>query len=126
MPAEPAPEPVAEEPVDASPPEADEEVATEPEVAPTVYQPTPGVPQVDLDLAFTGDCWTEVSDGAGRRLYYGLGQEGRAVTISGDAPLGVILGDAANVDLTVNGMPYPIPQAAIRGRLARLSIAAPQ
>lgn len=125
----PAPESVAREPVADSPPEAIEEPVAEPvsdaAAAPESYAPTPGVPQVDLDLAFTGDCWTEISDGAGRRLYYGLGQEGSIVTISGDAPLGVILGNAQNVDLTVNGRPYPIPQASIRGRLARLTIAAP-
>jgi len=110
--------------------EAPTEVSTEPEnlaaEESAEYQPTPGAPQVDLDIAFTGDCWTEISDGSGRRLYYALGQEGRVVTISGDAPLGVILGDAENVSLTVNGMPYPIPRSAIRGRLARLTIAAPQ
>jgi len=91
--------------------------------APTSYAPTPGVDQVELDLAFTGDCWTEVSDASGRRLYYALGQEGRVVTVSGDAPLGVILGDAQNVSLTVNGQAWPIPRSAIRGRMARVTIA---
>ena len=86
------------------------------------YQPTPGVPQVTVDLAFTGDCWTEVSDAGGRRLFYDLGADGRVVTLSGDAPLRLILGDADNVAVTVDGTPYTIPAAARRGRLARLSI----
>lgn len=94
----------------------------EPEIDVPANQPTPGVAQVEVDLTFTGDCWTEVSDASGRRLFYDLGQEGRVVTVSGDAPLRVILGDADNVSVTVDGQPWPIPAAARRGRLARLSI----
>jgi cytoskeleton protein RodZ len=88
----------------------------------TNYEPTPGVPQVSVDLTFTGDCWTEVSDASGRRLFYDLGSEGRVVTLSGDAPLRVILGDSENVSVTVDGAAWPIPSSARSGRLARLTI----
>ena len=90
------------------------------------YEPTPDVLQVALNLVFTGDCWTEVSDGAGRRLYYDLGHEGDVVNITGDEPLGVILGDVENVSLMVDGMPYSIPRSAVRDRLARLTIGSSQ
>mgnify|MGYP001265243062 CR=1 FL=1 len=93
---------------------------------PAGQTPTPDATQIELDLAFTGDCWTEVSDAGGRRLYYDLGQEGRIVSLAGDAPLGVILGDAKNVSLTVDGEPWPIPRSTIRGRVARLTIASTQ
>jgi len=79
-------------------------------------------PQVQMELAYSGDCWTEVSDGSGRRLYYDLGQAGRVISLSGDAPLHVILGDSANVRIKVNGRDYPIPASARSGRLARLDI----
>ncbi|MEE3236639.1 MAG: DUF4115 domain-containing protein, partial [Pseudomonadota bacterium] len=85
-----------------------------------------GVLQVALNLVFTGDCWTEVSDGAGRRLHYDLGHEGDVVNVIGDEPLGIILGDVENVSLMVDGMPYPIPRSAVRDRLARLTIASSQ
>ena len=75
-----------------------------------------------MEMAFSGDCWTEVSDGSGRQLYYDLGQSGRVISVSGDAPLHVILGDSANVSLKVNGSDYPIPASARSGRLARLDI----
>ena len=94
--------------------------------APVEHTPMPDATQIALDLAFTGDCWTEVSDGGGRRLYYDLGQEGRIVSLAGHAPLGVILGDAQNVSLTVDGEPWPIPQSTVRGRVARLTIASNQ
>ena len=94
------------------------------ERAPTVtsYEPTPGTPQVAMELAFSGDCWTEVTDAAGRKLFYDLGRDGRVVAVTGDAPLRVILGDANNVDITVDGEEWPIPASARRGRLARLTI----
>ncbi len=111
--------------------DAPDAVAPDPETAPltiaagtvdTEYVPTPGMPQVDVDLAFTGDCWTEVSDASGRRLFYDLGSEGRIVTLSGDAPLRVIVGDSENVSISVDGRPWPIPASARSGRLARLTI----
>jgi cytoskeleton protein RodZ len=86
------------------------------------YQPTPDAPQVTVNLAFTGDCWTEVSDAGGRRLFYDLGTEGRVVTLSGDAPIRVILGDSENVEVTVDDRLWPIPASARTGRLARLTI----
>jgi cytoskeleton protein RodZ len=95
-------------------------------VARTIIEPQPVVassgPQVGMELAFSGDCWTEVSDGSGRRLYYDLGQSGRVISLSGDAPLRVILGDSANVSIKVDGRDYPIPASARSGRLARLNI----
>ena len=96
-------------------------------VADTQPEPEPAtaesdLPQVTIDLTFTGDCWTEVSDATGTRLFYDLGTAGRAVTLSGAAPLRIVLGDADNVMLTVDGQDYAIPQSSRRGQLARLTI----
>jgi len=107
-------------------PEPEETVADELPGYEVDYEPTSGVLQVALNLVFTGDCWTEVSDGAGRRLYYDLGHEGDVVNVIGDEPLGIILGDVENVSLMVDGMPYSIPRSAVRDRLARLTIASSQ
>jgi cytoskeletal protein RodZ len=35
------------------------------------------LPQVNVELVYSGDCWTEVSDASGRSLFYDLGTEGR-------------------------------------------------
>ena len=83
------------------------------------------MPQVQVELTYTGDCWTEASDASGRRLFYDLGSAGRVVTIGGDAPLRIILGDGDNVTLKVAGRDYPIPGSARSGRLARLTINRP-
>jgi cytoskeleton protein RodZ len=109
-----------------TPDEVDATPVVEVESAQVVSAPEPVPvsqgPQVEMELTFSGDCWTEVSDGSGRRLYYDLGQSGRVVNLTGAAPLRVILGDSANVSIRVNGNDYPIPASARSGRLARLNI----
>jgi cytoskeleton protein RodZ len=77
---------------------------------------------VEVALSFSGDCWTEVTDATGRRLYFGLGTDGRSVTVRGVEPLGVLLGNGSNVSITVNGLDYVIPAADRRGNTARLTI----
>jgi cytoskeletal protein RodZ len=60
----------------------------------------PGTTQ--LALNFSGLSWVEVSDASGRRLLQGLYAAGSTRTLSGAAPLRVILGNAPAVALRVN------------------------
>ncbi|MEM9208356.1 MAG: RodZ domain-containing protein [Pseudomonadota bacterium] len=76
-----------------------------------------------LTLQFSGDCWTEVTDGAGDRLFFDLGKEGRTVEVSGEPPLRLLLGNSNNVSVSVNGDPYAVPASARRGDTARFTIA---
>ncbi len=80
---------------------------------------------VQVSIAYDGDCWTEITDAGGERLFFGLGAEGRTVSVSGAAPLSVLFGNADNVRLRVDGADYPIPATSRRGRTARFSIQAP-
>lgn len=77
---------------------------------------------VRLTLAFSGECWTEITDAGGRQLFFDLGRAGRVVNVTGRAPLAVLFGNAENVSLRVNGEPYEISAAARRGQTARLTI----
>ncbi|MEX2495162.1 MAG: RodZ domain-containing protein [Woeseia sp.] len=77
---------------------------------------------VELAMTFSGDCWTEVTDASGERLFFGLGSAGRTVTVRGNPPLQVLLGDSDNAALTVNGERYGVPSSARRGDTARLTI----
>ena len=99
-----------------------EAIATVPE---PINSAPSSLPQVRVELSYTGDCWTEVSDASGRRLFYDLGSDGRVVPLRGDAPLRIVLGDSANVSITVEGSAYRIPDSARSGRLARLTINRP-
>lgn len=87
-------------------------------------QPALGAADGDLGLrlAFRGDCWTEVTDANGQRLYFGLGTSGDEVTVSGEPPLNVLLGSSDNVAVFVDGAAYPIPASARRGETARLTL----
>ena len=77
---------------------------------------------VRLSVTFLGDCWTEITDASGRRLFFQLGRSGRTVNVSGPGPLSVLFGDVNNVDIRVNGEDFIIPAANRRGRTARLTI----
>jgi len=75
-----------------------------------------------LSLSFGEDCWTEVSDATGRRLFFGLGRAGTNIEVDGEPPLSVLLGSADQVEVRVNGSDYQIRPEERRGRTARLSL----
>ena len=102
---------------------ADEPSAEAETVVPQAQAPaTPDDGQVTLLLTFSGDCWTEISDGSGRRLYFDQGRDGRTVELRGVAPFNVLFGNAGNVTLQVNGSAYDVGSADRLGR-ARFTIA---
>jgi cytoskeleton protein RodZ len=77
---------------------------------------------MQLSITYVGDCWTEITDAAGRQLYFDLGLSGRTINLSGESPFNVLFGDADNVTLAVNGEAFQIPAASRRGKTARLTI----
>ena len=81
--------------------------------------------EIRLTLVFSGDCWTEISDADGRRLFFGMGRGGREIELTGPAPFTVLLGDADSVALQLNGSPYSIPAASRSNRTASLTILEP-
>ncbi len=80
---------------------------------------------VRLTVTFTGDCWTEITDASGDRLFFALGTAGRTVTVEGAEPLSVLFGSADNVALDVNGVRRSFSAADRRGDTARLTITSP-
>ena len=98
------------------------EVDDAPAAATQVTELLPG--QTLLSLSFRGECWTEVEDATGQRLFFELGREGESVNLAGQAPFTVVFGNAGFVDVEIDGIPFDIPAAALTGRTARLSIVA--
>ena len=78
-----------------------------------------------LSLSFTGDCWTEISDATGRRLFFDMGRSGRSVELSGQAPFDVLLGNIENVSVRVDGSAYTVMPTNPGSRTARLTIMNP-
>jgi len=89
---------------------------------PAPAQPAPSN-QVLVELSFAEDCWTEISDARGERLFYGLGSAGARSRFSASLPLSIFLGNAGGVELRVDGDQYPIPAGSRQGNLARFVIA---
>jgi cytoskeleton protein RodZ len=130
--AEPEPEPTESEFLtdagrpSAAPAEPVDDDFAKAQDAPPVFEAPPAAPpgegEVGLTVAFSGDCWTEVSDASGERLYFGLGQAGETMSVVGTAPLHVLLGDSEHATVQVDGEAFPIPRSARRGDTARLTI----
>ena len=103
----------------------DEAPITVSDPAPPPVPETIDPSQMQLSITYSGDCWTEITDAGGRRLFFALGESGRIINLSGEAPFNVLFGDVANVSLEVNGSSFDIPTSDRRGRTARLTITGP-
>jgi cytoskeleton protein RodZ len=64
---------------------------------------TATTPVSNLELRYSADCWTEISDSAGRNLAYGLIKAGQTLKLKGEAPFRVFLGYAPGVRVYYNG-----------------------
>ncbi|NVJ59906.1 MAG: DUF4115 domain-containing protein [Gammaproteobacteria bacterium] len=58
--------------------------------------------QDSLTLVFVGDCWVDIRDSNGKRLAYGVKQNGVVLTLDGVAPFAVTLGDPSVVNMQFN------------------------
>lgn len=111
-------QPAVEQP-EAEQPGAEQPGAEQPEVEQLVADEG----AMRLSVTYSGDCWTEITDASGRRLFFDLGKAGRTVELSGEPPFNVLFGNAENVSLKVNGADYAVAATDRRGRTARLTIA---
>lgn len=131
-------EPAAEAPV-AAPPSADPPATAEPGVSSAAPVATPAAANVEavseadderaapvvaipLEFSFDQESWAEVTDSRGQRLLFGLQAAGRRITVRGEPPFAIVLGNANAVRLTVDGGPYAIPTAGREGDLARFAV----
>ena len=118
---EPEPQPVdetIEPPVAGEPPEERiaQPVSPQPEVEPVAAT------SKTLLFEFSGACWTEVRDQAGKARIIGEMRSGSARRLSGQyGPFNVVLGDASVVRLTVDGQPFDL-KPFTRGKVARFTL----
>lgn len=116
----------SDEAIVVEPADSDEEPAAEPEPAeaPAEETSSPALAegQMRLLLTYTGDCWTEITDASGRRLFFDLGKDGRTVELTGAEPFNVLFGNPGNVSVLVNGDDYALPPSSRPDRPLRLTI----
>lgn len=103
--------------------------------APTVTAPVaPSVPaaapapaaapvagQGQVQLQFTADCWTQVTDGSGKVLFSGLKRKGDSLSVSGKPPFAVRLGFARGAQVSYNGQAVDVAPFT-SGETARLKL----
>lgn len=108
-----APAAVAVEPV----------AAQAPAPAATVPAPAPAVAagQGVVNLQFTADCWTQVTDADGKVLLSALKRSGERIELTGKAPIKLHLGFARGAQVTYNGESVDVTPH-ISGETARLTL----
>lgn len=97
--------------------------------APAVAAPAPAASEPvvavagagQVKIAFTADCWTQVTDANGKVLYSGLKRKGDSLDLSGKPPLSVRLGAAAGAQVSYNGASVDVAPFT-SGATARLKL----
>jgi cytoskeleton protein RodZ len=93
-------------------------------VTPTIPAPAAAAPvagQGQVQLQFTADCWTQVTDGSGKVLLSGLKRKGENVSVSGKPPFTVRLGFARGAQISYNGQVVDVAPFT-SGETARLKL----
>jgi cytoskeleton protein RodZ len=93
-------------------------------VTPTIPPPAAVAPvagQGQVQLQFTADCWTQVTDGTGKVLLSGLKRKGENVSVSGKPPFSVRLGFARGAQVSYNGQVVDVAPFT-SGETARLKL----
>ena len=75
------------------------------------------LPHKRVQLAFSGECWAEVYDARGWRLYFGFGHAGTTQELSGVPPFRLVLGNVEAVAVAIEGTPVELPAASPGARL---------
>jgi cytoskeleton protein RodZ len=92
---------------------------------PTAAAPAPAAPAVagqgQVQLQFTADCWTQVTDGNGKVLLSGLKRKGESVSLNGKPPFSVRLGYARGAQVSYNGQAVNVAPFT-SGETARLKL----
>jgi cytoskeleton protein RodZ len=65
-----------------------------------------------LQLTFTGECWAEIYDARGVRLFFGFGHAGTTQELGGVAPFRLVLGNGEAVAVAIEGTPVSLPPGA--------------
>jgi Uncharacterized protein conserved in bacteria len=78
-----------------------------------------------LVLRFGGEAWVDVRDASGQVLLRELAKGGSVRTITGEAPLAVVLGNAPVVEVQYGGQILDVAQHMQRGGVARFRVGEP-
>jgi len=75
-------------------------------------------------LNFSADCWLEVTDSAGKKLFSGMQRSGGKLSLAGTAPYRVKIGAPSAVQIQYQGQPVDLSRFIRNNQVARLTIGA--
>lgn len=77
-----------------------------------------------IAMTFTADCWLEVVDSAGKKLFSGLQRNGGTLNLNGQPPYRLKIGAPAAVQIQYQGKPVDLSRFIRSNQVARLTLAA--
>lgn len=113
---------------DPAPPLSAQEVQKTAELAPTNAETasvtasgTSSVANREMRFEFDDDAWVEVTDGTGQVLHRHMNYKGNSLSLSGQPPLTLVIGNAGRVHMTYNARPLDL-KPYINANVARFSL----
>ncbi|MCU5773964.1 cytoskeleton protein RodZ [Erwiniaceae bacterium BAC15a-03b] len=85
---------------------------------------TPAVDPNAVVMEFNADCWLEVTDSAGKKLFSGMQRGGGKLSLAGTAPYRVKIGAPSAVQIQYQGKPVDLSRFIRSNQVARLTIGA--
>ncbi|HBV38848.1 MAG TPA: cytoskeleton protein RodZ [Erwinia sp.] len=77
-----------------------------------------------LVMNFNKDCWLEVSDATGKKLFSGIQRSGGKLSLSGKAPYRLKIGAPGAVQIQYQGQPVDLSRFIRSNQVARLTVGA--
>ncbi|ARU94913.1 cytoskeleton protein RodZ [Tatumella citrea] len=93
------------------------------QTAPAAATPAPVSPDAVV-MNFNADCWLEVTDATGKKLFSGLQHKGGMLNLSGKTPYRLKIGAPAAVSVQFRGQPVDLSRFIRTNQVARLTIGA--
>ncbi|WP_259566268.1 cytoskeleton protein RodZ [Enterobacter sichuanensis] len=87
---------------------------------------TPEADPNALVMNFNADCWLEVSDATGKKLFSGLQRKDGTLNLTGQAPYKLKIGAPAAVQIQYQGKPVDLSRFIRTNQVARLTVNAEQ
>ena len=90
----------------------------------TVAEANPVSAAHALVMTFTADCWLEVTDASGKKLFSGMQRNGGTLNLDGQSPYKLKIGAPAAVQIQFQGKPVDLSRFVRSNQVARLTLTA--
>ncbi|MCA6967125.1 cytoskeleton protein RodZ [Pectobacterium carotovorum] len=90
----------------------------------TVAEANPVSAAHALVMTFTADCWLEVTDASGKKLFSGMQRNGGTLNLDGQSPYKLKIGAPAAVQIQFQGKPVDLSRFVRSSQVARLTLTA--